>query len=65
MLDIYLVLLPPSLLVVVEDVFPDVLPALVLRRDVVNSSLPELVTAAFLVPHRHRHQHSCTHTHAQ
>lgn len=58
----YLVLLSSSFLVVVEDVFADVLPALVFSRDVVNSSFPELVAAAFLIPNRHRHQNNYTQT---
>lgn len=55
--SVYLVLLSSSLFIVVENVFSDVLPALMLSRDVVNSSLPELISAAFLVPHCHCHQH--------
>lgn len=34
---VYLVLLPTALLIVVEDVLPDVLPAVMMRRDVVNA----------------------------
>ena len=50
--------------VVVEDVFSDILPALVLSRDVVNTPLPKLITTAFLVPHCHCYQYSCnTHMH--
>ena len=55
---VYLVLLAASLLVVVEDVLADVLPARVLRRDVVDAALLELTATALLVPHCHRHQHS-------
>lgn len=51
----YLILLSSSLLVVVEDVFPDVLPALVFSRNVINASFPELVPAAFLIPNSHCH----------
>lgn len=55
----YLVLLSSSLLVVVEDVLPDVLPALMLRWDVVNTSLAELIPAALLIPYGHCHEHGC------
>lgn len=55
----YLVLLSSSLLVVVEDVLPDVLPALVLRWDVVHTSLAELIPTALLIPYGHCHEHSC------
>lgn len=60
---VYLILLSSSFLVVVEDVFSDVLPALVFSGDVINSSFPELVSAAFLVPNGHCHQHNYTHKH--
>lgn len=55
----YLVLLSASFLVVVEDVLPDVLPALVLGRDVVHASLAKLVPTALLIPYGHCHEHSC------
>lgn len=53
----YLILLAAAFLVIVEDVFADVFPALVLGRDVVDAALTELVAAALLVPHSHRYQH--------
>lgn len=52
----YLVLLATSLLVVIQDVLSDVLPALVLCRDVVDPLLLELTSAALLVPHCHGDQ---------
>lgn len=59
----YLVLLASPLLVVVEDVFADVLPALLLRRELLmDPSSPELVSATSLVPHCHCHEDRCTHT---
>lgn len=54
----YLVLLSSTFLIVVEDVLPDVLPALVLSWNVVHTAFPEFILTAFLVPHSHRHQHS-------
>lgn len=52
----YLVLFASPLLVIVEDVFTDVLPALLLGRQLLmDPPSPELVPAASLVPHRHCH----------
>lgn len=58
LVTVYLVLLSSAFLIVVEDVLPDVLPALVLSWNVVHAAFPEFILTALLVPHSHRHQHS-------
>ncbi|TNN58388.1 hypothetical protein EYF80_031399 [Liparis tanakae] len=54
---VYLVLLPTALLVIVEDVLPDVLPAVVVGGDVVHALLQPFVAPPASVEENAQQQH--------
>ena len=56
-MHVYLVLLASAFLVVVEHVFPDVLPLAVVRRHVVDALLQTFVSPPAGVEKQAQHQH--------